>query len=200
MAANRITPGGAAPRALLLLGAVVVTTLALAACGGGGGGTTTAVPDKAADAETLNNVLAREQASVRAYQRTMPLLHGSALASAREFRAAEQEHVDAIVKALRGLGEKAEPGEEEIESEGLKTPAAALGFLYEVESVSVADDLRAISHLTAPWPRSLLGSIAANQAQHLVVLRRALGADAGESIPEAFEDGTAAPPSAKMPE
>jgi rubrerythrin len=172
----------------------------LAGCGGGGGGTTTAVPDKAADAETLNRVLAREMAAVRAYERTLPLLHGQALAGAREFRADEQEHVDAIVKALRGLGEKAEPEEEEIESEGLKTQADALGFLYEVESVSVAGDLRAVSHLTAPWPRSLLGSIAANQAQHLVVLRRALGAGAAESIPEAFEDGTAPAPSAKMAE
>ena len=77
--------------------------------------------------------------------RTLPLLHGPALASAREFRAQEQEHTNAIVKALRGLGEKAEPEEEEIESEGLKTQAEALAFLYEVESVSVAYDLRAIS-------------------------------------------------------
>jgi hypothetical protein len=177
----------------------VVLALGLAGCGGGGG-TTTAVPDKAADAETLNSVLAREQAAVRAYERTLPLLHGAALASAREFRASEQEHVDAIVKALRGLGEKAEPEAEEIESEDLKTQAAALGFLYEVESVSVAYDLRAISHLTAPWPRSLLGSIAANQAQHLVLLRRALGADAAESIPGAFEDGTTPAPSEMMPE
>jgi rubrerythrin len=172
--------------------------LALVVAGCGGGGTTTAVPDKAADAEILNSVLARELAAIRAYERTLPLLQGPALASAREFRAQEQEHVDAIVKALRGLGEEAEPEEEEIESEGLKTQAEALGFLYEVESVSVAYDLRAISHLTAPWPRSLLGSIAANQAQHLVLLRRALGADAGESIPEAFEDGTTAVPLERM--
>jgi hypothetical protein len=200
MAPNRITPGGAARRALLLLATAVMVSVALAACGGSGGGTTTAVPDKAADAATLNNVLARELAAVRAYDRTTALLDGAVLASAREFRAQEQEHVDAIVKALRGLGEKAEPEEEEIESEGLKTQADALGFLYEVEGASVAYDLRAISHLTAPWPRSLLGSIAANQAQHLVVLRRALGADVAESIPEAFEDGTAPAPSGKMPE
>jgi rubrerythrin len=172
----------------------VVLALVLAGCGDGGG-TTTAVPDKAADAETLNNVLTRELAAIRAYERTLPLLHGPALTAAREFRAAEQEHVDAIVKALRGLGEKAVPEEEEIESEDLKTQADALAFLYEVESVSIANNLRAISHLTAPWPRSLLGSIAANQAQHLVVLRQALGADEAESIPEAFEDGTSPPPS-----
>lgn len=200
MAPNRITRGAAARRALSLLATAVVATLALAACGGSGGGTTTAVPDKAADAETLNNVLTRELAAIRAYERTLPLLRGPALASAREFRAQEQEHVDAVVKALRGLGEPAAPVEEEIESEGLKTQADALEFLYEVESVSVADSLRAISHLTSPWPRSLLGSIAANQAQHLVLLRRALGADAAESIPDAFEDGTTAAPSEMMPE
>jgi len=178
----------------LVVGVLAALALFVAGCGGGGT-TTTTVPDKAADAETLNNVLGRELAAVRAYERTLPLLRGPALASAREFRAQEQEHTNAIVKALRGLGEKAEPAEEEIESEELKTQAEALAFLYEVESVSVAYDLRAISHLTAAWPRVLLGSIAANQAQHLVLLRRALGAGAAESIPEAFEDGTSPSPS-----
>jgi rubrerythrin len=183
-------------------GAGLIVALALVAAGcGGGGATTTAVPDKAADAEILNNVLGRELAAVRAYERTLPLLHGAALASAREFRASEQEHVDAVTKALRGLGEAAAPAEEEIESDALEKPADAvtqadaLAFLYEVESVSVAYDLRAISHLTSAWPRVLLGSVATNQAQHLVLLRRALGADAAESIPEAFEDGTSPPPS-----
>jgi hypothetical protein len=178
-----------------LLGLLAASALLVAGCGGGSGGTTTAVPDKAADGEILNDVLARQLAAVRAYERTLPLLAGPALTSAREFRAAEQEHVDATIKALRGLGEKAEPEEEEIESEDLKTPADALEFLYEVESASIAYDLRAVSHLTAPWPRSLLGSVAANQAQHLVVLRRALGTDLAESIPGAFEDGTSPPPS-----
>jgi rubrerythrin len=198
MTSNRITRSGVA-RPASLLATVLVVALALAACGSGGG-TTTAVLDKAGDAETLNNVLARELAAARAYERTLPLLAGSVRASAREFRAQEQEHVDAVIKALRALGEPAQPAEEEIESEELKTQADALGFLYEVESVSIAFDLRAISNLTAPWPRSLLGSIAANQAQHLVILRRALGADAAESIPRAFEDGTVPAPSAKMPE
>lgn len=182
------------PITCLALGLVAALALAMGGCGGGGS-TTTAVPDKAADAEVLNNVLARELAAVRAYERTLPLLRGAALASAREFRAQEQEHVDAIVKALRGLGEPAEPEEEEIESEDLKTQEDALEFLYALESASVAYDLRALSHLTAPWPRALLGAIAANQAQHLVAIRRALGADAAESIPGAFEDGTAPSPS-----
>jgi hypothetical protein len=200
MVTNRIMRGRAAPRALLLLATAVAMALSFAACGGSGGSTTTAVPDKAGDAEILNTVLTRELAAVRAYERTLPLLRGAVLAGAREFRASEQEHVNAVVKALRGLGEAAAPEQEEIESEDLKTQSDALEFLYEVESVSVAAGLRAISHLTSPWPRSLLGSIAANQAQHLVWLRRSLGADPAESIPEAFEDGTTPAPSAKMAE
>jgi Ferritin-like domain len=195
MAPNRITRRGAARRALLLLAVAAVASAFLVACGGdGGGSTTTVVPDKEGDAEILNDVLARELAAVAAYDRALPLLEGPALASAREFRASEQEHGNAIVKALRGLGESAEPESEEIESDLLKTQAEALEFLYEIESVSVAYALRSISHLTSPWPRSLLGSIAANQAQHLVVLRRLLGADLAESIPDAFEDGTTPTP------
>ncbi len=201
MPRNRITRGGAARRALLLLATALVASASLIACGGSDGGTTTAAADKQADAEILNNVLARELAAAAAYERTLPLLRGPALASARQFRAQEQEHADAVVKALRGLGEKAEPDQEEIESEeALKSQAEALEFLYDVESVSVAYHLRALSHLTSPWPRALLGSIAANQAQHLVRLRRLLGADVGESIPEAFEDGTIPSPSEMMAE
>jgi hypothetical protein len=195
MASNRIMRAAAVRCAPLLVLAISVASLG--GCGGGSGG---AGPvDKSADAETLNNVLARELAVVRAYGRTLPLLRGGALASAREFRAQEQEHVDAVTKALRGLGEAAAPAQEEIESEEPKTQAGALEFLYEVESVSIADDLRAISHLTAAWPRVLLGSIATNQAQHQVVLRQALGADPAESIPYAFEDGTEPSPSKEAP-
>jgi len=144
-------------------------------------------------------VLTRELAAVDAYQRVLPLLRGGERAMAERFRAQEQEHVDAILKALRGLGAKSEPEDEEIEREGLGSRADALDFLYEIESVSIDGGLRAISNLTAPWPRSLMGSIVANQAQHLVLLRRALGAGPLDSIPEAFENGTAPPPPEPVP-
>jgi hypothetical protein len=197
MAPNGITPRGGARRALALALAALLGAGLLAGCGGDGGSTTTAVPDKEADAEILNRVLSRELAVVDAYPRLLPLLRGADAAMARRFRAQEQEHVDAILKALRGLGAKAEPEEEEIEVEDLKTRADALGFVYEIEGVSIDGGLRAISNLTAPWPRSLMGSIVANQAQHQVLLRRALGAGPLGSIPEAFENGTAPPPGEK---
>jgi len=167
----------------------VLAAVTLAACGAGGE-TTTAVPDREGDAQLLNQVLARQLGAVHAYGAVLGGLRGFDLAAARRFRAQEQEHEDAIVKALRGLGGAAAPEAEEIEPEGVKSRADRLRFLYEVESATIDEELSAISKLTAPWPRALLGSIVANQAQHLAILRRALGAGPLAAVPEAFENGT----------
>ena len=177
-----------------LLAAAVLAAAALAACGEGGE-VTTDVPDKDRDSETLNRILTRQLAAIDAYDRTVPALNGAERAMAIEFRAQEQEHADAVVKALRGIGGAAEPDEEEeIEAEGLRSEADHLEFLYEVESATIDDELNAISNLTAPWIRPLMATIVANQAQHLVLLRRALGAKPLETVPVPFEDGTVAAP------
>jgi hypothetical protein len=189
MASNRITRGGSVRPALL----AAVATVALAACGSGGE-TTTEVPDRGADVEILNGVLSRQSAAVDAYDRTLSHLGGRNLALARVFRAQEQEHIDATVKALRGLGGRAEPEAEEIEARKLKAEADFLGYLYEVESATIDAELSAISKLTASWPRSLLASIVANQAQHLTLLRGMMGARPIDTVPGAFENGTAAAP------
>jgi hypothetical protein len=95
---------------------------------------------------------------------------------------------------MRGLKSSAEPNEESIEVGGLRTDRERLEFLYEVESATIDEELSAISRLEAPWPRSLIGSTVANQAQHLTLLRQALGAGPLAAVPEPFENGTAAPP------
>ncbi|HET7574560.1 MAG TPA: ferritin-like domain-containing protein, partial [Solirubrobacterales bacterium] len=189
----RIMRGRAARRAPFAL-ALLAATFGIVACGGGGGETTTAVPDKEADAAILNHVLGRQLAAVDAYGAVLGRLGGLDLAAARRFRAQEQEHVDALIKALRGLGARADPEPEEIEPEELEARRDALVFLYEVESATVDSELSAISDLSSPWPPALLGSIVANQAQHLAFLRRALGAKPLDAIPSAFEDGTTAAP------
>ena len=75
----------------------------------------------------------------------------------------------------------------------MKSRADFLVFAYERESRGVAGCLVEVSKLSTPWPRSLLSSIAANQAQHLVLLRQALGAGPLASVPEPFEAGTTPP-------
>jgi len=208
MAPNRITRGGATLATLLLIAV-------LAGCGGGGSSSTTitippastalgtkardvdaptASPEKAADADVLSKVLARQEAAVEAFAHVIPSLSPRLARMASYFRAQEQEHVDAVLKAMRALQLPAEPAPEPVEPEELKSDRERLVFLYEVEGATIDEELSAISKLEATWPRSMLASTVADQAQHLTLLRQALGAGPLASVPVPFENGTAPPP------
>lgn len=175
--------------------AVLVLAAALAGCGGGEGtGSSTAVADSKGDAVILNRILARQEAAVGAYREAMRWLRMPFLDFARRFQAQEEEHVDATIKALRALGEAADPEPEEIMAQQLRSRADALAFLDQLERGTIEAENSAIGALSAPAARMLLASTMANQAQHLVWLRRALGAKPLETFPEAFESGSAAAP------
>jgi hypothetical protein len=193
MSPNRIMRGRPVRRALVL-GAVVVGLLGLGGCGGDEGTAT----DREGDVGVLNEILARQLAAVDAYGEALPALRGGELALARLFRAQEQEHVDATTKTLRGLDGEAEPPEETIEAGELRTPQEAMHFLYELESATIDAELHAVGKLTIGWSRPLIASMAANQAQRLVLIRRALGAGPLELVPEAFETGETAAPEEMM--
>jgi hypothetical protein len=149
---------------------------------------------ESADAEILIKVLGRQQAAIGAFGQVIPKLAPGLAHTAAYFRAQEQEHVDAVLKALRGLKGAAEPRPETIEAGTLKTDGERLEFLYEIESATIDLELSAIGDLEASWPRSLLASTVADQAQHLTLLRQSLGAGPLASVPEPFENGTAAAP------
>lgn len=184
-----------AMRRALLVGVVATGLIVgLVACGGDGGATT----DKEADVRVLNEILARQLAAVEAYGQALPALRGAERATARRFRAQEQEHVDATTKTLRGLDGEADPPAETIEAGDLGTPEDALRFLYELESATIDAELSAVGKLTIGWPRPLIASMAANQAQRLVLIRRALGAKPAETLPEAFETGETPAPEEMM--
>jgi hypothetical protein len=196
MAGNRI----------MTMALCALTIAWLAGCGSGGSesGPTSAASvteasatpslEQAVDGEILNTVLGRQEAAIAAYAHVIPKLSPRLARMAAYFRAQEQEHVDAVLKAMRGLKSSAEPSGEEIEVGELKTDRERLVFLYEVESATIDEELGAISSLEASSPRSLLASTVADQAQHLTLLRQALGAGPLASVPEPFENGTAAPP------
>jgi hypothetical protein len=179
--------GRAARRALLLCAVVVLLAAALGACGGSdsssGGG------EKERDVRVLNEILGRQLAAVAAYGQVLPHLREGDLAAVRQFRAQEQEHVDATTKTLRGIGSEADPPAETIEADDLNTRADSLEFLYEMESATLDAELSAVGKLSIDWPRPLIASMATSQAQHLVLLRQALGARPSEVVPSAFETG-----------
>jgi hypothetical protein len=196
MARNRITRGGATLAVLLIAGI-------FAGCGGGGASTTataaaltTPAPsqEESADAAILDTVLARQEAAVEAFAEVGPALPPRLARMVAYFRAQEQEHVDSVLKALRGLKSPAEATPEPLDASRLKSDRERLVFLYEVESATIDEELSAISKLEADWPRSLLASTVADQAQHLTLLRQALGAGPLASVPDPFENGTVEPP------
>lgn len=217
MAGNRITLRGAKrgrgrPRIgrgwRAIVGAallVAALTLVIAGCGGGAdSGPTSAASvtdasatpssEQAVDGEILNTVVGRQEAAVTAYAHVIPKLAPRLAHMAAYFRAQEQEHVDAVLKAMRGLKSNAEATGETIDVGDLKTDRERLEFLYEIESATIDEELSAISSLESSWPRSLLASTVANQGQHLTLLRQALGAGPLASVPKPFENGTAPPP------
>ena len=104
-------------------------------------------------------------------------------ALARHLRDQEREHADGLARALRGLGGRRPP---EPTEPGTPAPGAAFGpFAIAIENRLLAAYYDAMPRLRGGL-RQPLGSIMACEAQHLVVLRQALGRD---PLPQAFENG-----------
>jgi Ferritin-like domain len=181
-------------RAAAVLLVAVAAALPIAGCGKSGEGAVTD-PEKGADAEILNAALARELTILDAYTRGAPRLRGGARALARRLRAHEQEYVSALTKAIRGLGgdTEAEPEAADLSS-AVRGQGDLLALLYELESAALAAYVEVAPQLYTAAPRTLDASLAAGHAQHLVVLRQALGADPVAAVPEAFDGGEVPPP------
>jgi ABC-type transporter Mla subunit MlaD len=169
--------------------------LAVAGCGKSGHGAATD-SEKAGDVEVLNDLLARELTAAAAYTAGLSRLHGQASALARQLRGQDQEHVDALIKSIRGVGGEADAAAEGLEPPAPRDQAEALTLAYEEEGAALAGALEAAPRLQTPAPSTLAAALAASHAQHLVVLRQALGADRLASVPEPFEPGDLPPPSA----
>lgn len=189
MAANRIMRGGAALAALVLIAA-------LAGCGGGSSTSSTsstsaatAAAGKTADADALDAILGRQRAAVAAYDQVIGELPKPLARMATYFRRQEQEHVDGVQKAMWGLHIRPEPEPETIDTGELGSTRERLEFLYALESATMEKELATLSRLEASWARALLAATVADQAQHLAMLRGALGAKGLATIPAPFENG-----------
>jgi hypothetical protein len=184
--------------AAVLALALAATFLIASGCGDSGRGAETD-PEKGSDAEILGEALARELTMLDAYTRGRPFLRGPQRAVGRRLRAQEQEYVDALTKAIRGLGGDAEAEPEELDLAEIKDRAAVLALLYELESAALAFYIDAAPRLYTSAPRTLDASLAAGHAQHLVVLRQGLGMGAAGSVPEGFDGGEVPLPAGANP-
>jgi hypothetical protein len=139
-------------------------------------------------------MLGQELTTVDAYRQALPLLRGQALAVAGQFSGQDQAHLDAVTKAIRGIGGETDAEAAELEEPPPKTREEALLLAYEMENASLSSALDANPHLQTTAPRMLAPALAASHAQHVAALRQLLGADLAASIPDAFETGDVPPP------
>jgi hypothetical protein len=185
--------------ACFLAFALLAFALAAGGCGDSGHGAETN-PEKGSDAAVLNDGLSRELTALDAYTRGNGLLRGPERVLGRQLRAQEQEYVDALTKAIRGLGGDTEAAVEELDFIRVKDQGAFLTLAYELESAGLAFYEAVVSRLNTSAPRTLDAALAAGHAQHLVVLRQALGADRAASVPEGFDGGEVPPPGGNGPD
>jgi rubrerythrin len=145
------------------------------------------------DAAILEAAIGLEQTAVFAYKAAADSGKlGKATAVATLFAKQEQEHADALIQALEGLGGKAPAKPKGVEDvEGLAKAAGGdatdiLNYAVEIETMAVGAYYDAHGKLKTPELLSAGASIMANEAQHLVVLRQALKKNPS---PDAFVTG-----------
>ncbi len=178
--------------AFTALAILALTVALLGGCGGGDDGA--AADERDSDAEIVNVSIGQELTLIRAYTLAVPRLSGEARAVARLFRAHEREHVNGLTKTIRGLGRDVEAEAEEVDFSAEESERDVLLRLYEMTSRQLTSYLEDVPHLETPAPQAFAASIAASQAQHLVVLRELLGVRPVAAVPDAFDTGEVPPP------
>jgi rubrerythrin len=156
----------------------------LAACGGGGKSQRPA----RSEVEILNGLLEIENRAVAAYVAGAPLLKGELLRLARQFLAHQKEHADTLSRAVQQAGGTPRKPQSSYSFPGVKTQTDVLKLAVKVESAAIAACIDALSTLSTAELRAKVGSIVASDAEHLAVLRQALG---GNPAPRALEKGQA---------
>jgi len=170
----------------------VLCAAALVGCGSGGG--TSEESEKAADAELSNSLLSGELTLLRAYGPSLRVLRGADRALLLRLRGQGQAHVDALTKVLHGLGAETEGEGEEPEEEHPKDREEAIVLVYEAENAALDEALAVAPKLETYAPRALATGLATSHAQHLVLLRQALGAPPAALVPSPFESAEEPPP------
>lgn len=178
-------------RRFLRVGGVILvggSSMAVSACGSARE-TVVAPVHPARDSEILNSALDLEHLAVAAYAACASALDSRLAPTARRFRDQEREHVDGLRQAIRRLGGKPNGARRAYALPDFEDGRAALRYAGELEAAKVAAYVDALPRLSEPELRATTASIACCEAEHLAVLRTALGQ---QPVPVAFVTGASA--------
>jgi Ferritin-like domain len=176
-------PPGVDRRALLrgaggaALGAGALT--GLSGCGGNrASGSPTQIGSTAVhvDLQILTSALELERRTVSAYIAAIPLLPHSLVKGAKAFLSEELAHTGELISLIKGAGAKAPDRADSYDlGPPPRTPQEVVGVLHGFERLQIASYLSWIPRLSPGPLRAAVATILASDAQHLAVLRTALG-------------------------
>lgn len=147
----------------------------IAACGKGGDTTQSGgIKGTASDLGTLRGALAIELTAIEAYGRGVPLLRGPRRRACDLFLAQEQEHADALTKAITRLGGSAAVAMIPLDYSVLTAPRF-LVLARRIANAAIGVYLEALPRLSSGELRATTATILADEAEHLSVLLGFLG-------------------------
>lgn len=165
------------------------SAMLVAACGNAKrkGPVATIPPESdAADVEILNGALDLELMSVAGYKSAAGKLKGSTLQIAKGFLEQEQAHIDALTTAIKDAGGTPNRAKSAYDFPVLRSQRDALRFAVGLENTAVAAYIDALPRLTKNELRGTASAILTTEAEHMSVLREALGQP---PVPRAFVTG-----------
>ena len=167
------------------------SALLLAACGRESQPLAEAGPDESdqADVEILNGALDLEFMAVAAYKAGAAQLTGDLLQIGKLFLAQEQEHADGLTSTIKDAGGKPNRAKSAYDFPPLRSADDVLRYAVHLENTAIAFYIDALPKLTNGDVRATAASIITTEAEHLAVLREALG---HSPLPAAFVTGKVA--------
>jgi len=138
------------------------------------------------DVELLNRVLDLEHAAIVAYTAGIPLLTGPDQVAAKRFLAQELSHAASLSGMVRQAGGNAHLPKPSYDLGHPRNARDVLVLLHGQESAQIAAYIDVLPGLSPGGARAAVASILANDAQHISILRSAIGRN---PAPAAFVTG-----------
>jgi hypothetical protein len=138
------------------------------------------------DVDLLDRALGLERRAIAAYAAGIPLLAGTEKLIATQFLKQELLHAGRLIALIQGRGGRVQPRAQSYNLGQPRTPRQIVELLHEVEQAEIAAYVDALPQLSDGFLRANVATIFANDAQHVAILRRALGEP---PVPSAFPSG-----------
>ena len=148
---------------------LLAVSLATSGCGGSGHGAETD-PEKGSDAAILNQALAQELTLLDLYTRGRALWQAERRPLGRRLRAEQQEYVDDVTKAIRGLGGDTDAEAEKLAAADFADRRAFFTRATELEASALDFYVGEAAQLYTAAPRTLDAWLAAGHGAHLALL------------------------------